>query len=205
MPAASAIVPAISAVEAGRLPLEAWPSERSAQLGLLCACGRRPIELKGPGCCRLCYYRRYRSWRWFGGLRERVLKRDRFSCRACGAARRLVVHHRDGHNAEPLLVTLCNRCHVRLHHSLQLRRWVPETLLGLWRELHPGVPLQLQLPFIMTIASVSGVRAGGQRGEPEAPQPELALSEKADEQPFRRTEALIGQDDGFGLAGRAGD
>jgi len=24
---------------------------------------------------------------------------------------------------------------------------VPEALLGLWRELHPAVPLQLQLPF----------------------------------------------------------
>ena len=41
----------------GMLPPKAWPSERSVQLGLLCACGRRPIELKGLGCCRLCYYR----------------------------------------------------------------------------------------------------------------------------------------------------
>jgi hypothetical protein len=57
----------------------------------------------------------------------------------------MVVHHRDGHNAQPLLVTLCIRCHVRLHHSLRFRRWVPNALLGLWRELHPGVPLQLQL------------------------------------------------------------
>ena len=52
------------------LPPKAWPLERSAQMGLLCACGRRPIELKGLGCCRLCYYRGYRSWRWFGGLRN---------------------------------------------------------------------------------------------------------------------------------------
>src|ERR1700722_6557959 len=71
------------------------PGGRGTQLGLLCACGRRPIELKGLRCCRLCYYRQYDSLRWFGGLRELILKRDRFECRACGEARRLVVYHRE--------------------------------------------------------------------------------------------------------------
>ena len=120
---------------------------QGTQLGLLCACGRRPIELKGQRCCRLCYYRQYDSLRWFGGLRDLILKRDRFQCRACGTARRLVVHHRDERNAQPLLITLCIRCHVRLHHSRRFRQWVPEALLELWRELHPRTPLQLQLPF----------------------------------------------------------
>src|SRR5277367_2521191 len=143
------------------------PEGRGTQLGLLCACGRRPIELKGLGCCRLCYYRRYHSLRWFGGLRELVLKRDRFRCRACGAARRLVVHHRDGHNAKPLLVTLCIRCHVRLHHSRRFRSWVPEALLGLWDELHPSAPLQMQLLFAMKrlAASVVGTATPAQRQE----------------------------------------
>jgi hypothetical protein len=63
----------------------------AGQLGLLCACGRRPVELKGLGRCSLCYYCEYHSWRWFGGLREAVLELDRFRCRACGARRRLVV------------------------------------------------------------------------------------------------------------------
>jgi hypothetical protein len=122
----------------------------AAQLVLLCACGRRPVELKGLGCCSLCYYRQYRSWRWFGGLREAVLRRDCFSCRACGARRRLIVHHREERNAKDLLITLCIRCHVRLHRSRRFRYWVPEVLLGLWRELHPGGPLQLQLPLTVT-------------------------------------------------------
>lgn len=121
-----------------------------AQLDLLCVCGRRPVELKGLGCCSLCYYRHYHSWRWFGGLREVVLKRDRFSCRACGAQWRLVVHHREERNKKALLITLCIRCHVRLHRSRWLRYWVPEVLLGLWKELHPGRPLQLQLPLVVT-------------------------------------------------------
>jgi len=162
-------------VEQGTLSLKAPREEQSAQLCLLCECGRRPIELKARGCCRLCYYRRYRSLRSFGGLRELILERDRFRCCACGAARRLVVHHRNLRNVKPLLITLCIRCHVRLHHSLHLRRWVPEALLGLWRELHPGAPLQLQLPFVMTIAAAYGIRAEGRQMTPEMPQPKLAL------------------------------
>jgi hypothetical protein len=125
----------------------------AAQLDLLCACGRRPVELKGLGCCSLCYYREYHSWRWFGGLREAVLKRDRFSCRACGARRRLVVHHREERNAKALLITLCIRCHVRLHRSRRLRYWVPEVLLHLWRELHPAGPMQLQLQLPLTVTN----------------------------------------------------
>jgi hypothetical protein len=192
-------------VEQGMLSLKTPPAEQRAQLELLCPCGRRPVELKAQGCCRLCYYRRYHSLRWFGGLRELVLQRDRFRCCACGAARRLVVHHRDGRNVKPLLITLCIRCHVRLHHSLHLRRWVPDALLGLWRELHPGAPLQLQLPFVMTIASAAGVRAEGRHGKLEAAQSKLALAEKLSEQSFRCAEAFIGQDDGFGFANRVGD
>jgi hypothetical protein len=38
---------------------------------------------------------------------------------------------------------------MQLHHSRHFRRWVPEALLGLWGELHPNAPLQLQLPFVM--------------------------------------------------------
>jgi hypothetical protein len=105
------------------------------------------VELKGPGCCRLCYYRRHRSLRFFGGLREVILKRDRFRCRACGDLRRLVVHHRNEHNEKRGLITLCIGCHTRVHCYGALRRWVPEVLLKLWTERHPRQPLQLQLHF----------------------------------------------------------
>ena len=155
---ASAIVPATSKMEQRALPFRstAMPAERNVQLGLLCSCGRRPVELKGLGSCRLCYYRDYRSIRRFGGLRELVLERDQFSCRACGTPRRLVVHHRSGYNARQFLITLCIRCHVRLHHSRRLRRWVPEVLLALWRELNPSGPLQLQLPLELRASRSKG-------------------------------------------------
>ena len=121
--------------------------EEPAQLALFCACGRRPVELPKPGCCRLCYSRRYRSLRFFGGLREVVLRRDRFRCRACGASARLVVHHRSGNNQKRRLITLCIGCHTRVHRYWGLRSWVPEVLLKLWRERHLREPVQLQLPF----------------------------------------------------------
>jgi len=154
----SAIVPATSKMEQRRLPLRALrvPPGRNVQLGLLCGCGRRPIELKGVGSCRLCYYRYYRSMRRFGGLRDLVLERDKFSCRACGAARRLVVHHRGGHNAKQFLITLCIRCHVRLHHSRRFRNWVPDELFALWREMNPSGPLQLQLPLELRLSALKG-------------------------------------------------
>jgi hypothetical protein len=116
------------------------------QLSLLCPCGKR-IALKALGCCRVCYDRRQHSLRLFGGLRERVLKRDRFRCRGCGRRSALVVHHRDRRNRADLLVTLCIRCHIRIHHSSGLRYWFPEMLVRLWREFHPTDPMQLQLSF----------------------------------------------------------
>jgi ribosomal protein S14 len=119
----------------------------SGQLSLLCDCGRRRIELPALGLCRLCYQRHYHSWRWFGGLRESVLARDRRRCRACGVARGLIVHHRTGENAEAALITLCLTCHVRLHRTRALRHWLPQTLFELWRELNPEAALQYQLPL----------------------------------------------------------
>jgi hypothetical protein len=108
-----------------------------AQLDLFCRCGRRSVELGRQGCCRLCYGRRYRSSRFFGGLREMILKRDRFRCRACSASTGLVVHHHNGVNQMCRLITLCIGCHTRVHRFRTLQSWVPVILLKLWSERHP--------------------------------------------------------------------
>jgi hypothetical protein len=79
-----------------------------------------------------------------------VLRRDRFRCRVCGSGAPLLVHHRGGHNERRLLITLCISCHVRLHRYRGLSRWIPKVLLELWSEIHPGQPLQLQLPLAVT-------------------------------------------------------
>ena len=52
-----------------------------------------------------------------------------------------------GCNRADLLVTLCIRCHMRIHHSSGWRYWLSEMLVRLWRELHPNDPVQLQLTF----------------------------------------------------------
>jgi hypothetical protein len=119
---------------------------QAVQLSFLCPCGSR-IALKNLACCRSCYDRRHHSLRFFGGLRERVLVRDRFRCRGCGKRSALVVHHRDRRNRTNLLVTLCIRCHVRIHRSSGLKYSFSQILVRLWRELHPNAPMQLQLSF----------------------------------------------------------
>jgi hypothetical protein len=100
------------------------------------------------GCCRYpCYDRRHHSVRFFGGLRERVLERDRFRCTVCRTQSRLLVHHRDRNNQTKSLIALCIRCHVRIHRSVGLRHWLTGRLLTLWRELHPRDPEHLRLVF----------------------------------------------------------
>jgi hypothetical protein len=135
------------------------PEDPKGQLQLLCNCGRRRIELMRLSCCRLCYQRHYHSLRWFGGLRELILQRDRRRCRACGETKRLVVHHRTGDNAKQVLITLCVRCHVSVHRTRSLRRWLPEALLELWRELHPHEVVQMQLPLAVRKAAAADLSA----------------------------------------------
>jgi hypothetical protein len=53
-------------------------------------------------------------------------------------------------------VTLCAGCHARVHRSRILRRWLPEILVALWREWHPGSVEQLQLPLELSAAVLSG-------------------------------------------------
>jgi hypothetical protein len=136
--------------------------EETGQLSFLCACGGKAVELKTLGCCRSCYDRQYRSRRLFGGLRDRVLRRDGYRCRGCGSQSRLLVHHRDNRNEEELLLTLCIGCHMRVHHSYGFRHWLPAMLLRLWHEWHEGDPVQLQLPLEWTAEEVeaSSVKRG---------------------------------------------
>jgi hypothetical protein len=115
------------------------------QRALFCPCGRQLPWV--AGLCRSCYRAAAHSRQRFAGLREEILERDGRLCRGCQSAGRLHVHHRQpGINRRELLVSVCATCHVRLHRWRTLRVWVPEPLVELWSEQHPGVPVQLQLP-----------------------------------------------------------
>lgn len=55
-------------------------------------------------------------------LRAKVLERDKFKCRQCGAPYNLEVHHikyPEAWGEERLedLVTLCDRCHAEIHRG----------------------------------------------------------------------------------------
>jgi hypothetical protein len=58
------------------------------------------------------------------------------------------------------LVTLCPACHALVHKLRRHRHWLPASLLGLWREQHPEVPLQLQLWIAPDLFGVSFLSAG---------------------------------------------
>jgi DNA-binding transcriptional LysR family regulator len=110
---------------------------------LFCECGQNPATLAGR--CRSCYFRAAHSRHRFAGFREQVLARDNFRCLVCQESHRLAVHHRrPGVNEPEFLVTVCAACHARIHRLRAIRRWIPEPLVALWIEQHPGVPVQLQ-------------------------------------------------------------
>lgn len=129
-----------------------------AQDVLWCSCGCTLVN----GTCARCNRRQRLSEENFGGLRERVLARDGWRCRACAEIDDLLVHHRrPGVNLMPWLITLCRRCHLRVHHTWRpayggwransrttrpLNKYRVDGLLReLWREVHPDLAEQLPL------------------------------------------------------------
>jgi 5-methylcytosine-specific restriction endonuclease McrA len=121
-------------------------------------CGAPPAV---AGLCAVCYRQRRHSLRYFAGLREEVLARDGCRCRGCGAGNQRAVHHRrPGVQEIAWLVTLCPACHALVHKLRRHRHWLPASLLGLWREQHPEVPLQLQLWIAPDLFGVSFLSAG---------------------------------------------
>ena len=120
---------------------------RTRQRVLFCRCGSSAIRARGL--CQRCYSRERADERHFAGLRERVLARDRHTCRGCQAtsvSTVLAVHHRQpGVSSLDLLVTLCPSCHAIVERTEVLFRDVPQLLRVLWRELHPAASEQLPL------------------------------------------------------------
>jgi len=60
-------------------------------------------------------------------LRNRVLRRDRWRCQACGTMSNLEVHHKEfrshsGDDSEQNLITLCSACHASVHRCEGLGR-----------------------------------------------------------------------------------
>src|SRR5579863_7814580 len=107
-----------------------------------CGCGLTAVK---RGLCSRCYAKGWYDRRHFGGHRQAVLERDGWQCRGCEGRELLIVHHRTGEQSPAQMITLCARCHARVHRLQAIRYWVSPVLLMLWEEQHPNQPLQLQL------------------------------------------------------------
>ena len=63
---------------------------------------------------------------WTKYIKEKIKSRDRYKCKLCGISQgdcfsTLIVHHKDSNkkNNEIInLITLCRRCHLKLHRKL---------------------------------------------------------------------------------------
>jgi hypothetical protein len=113
------------------------------QQTLWCPCGAAEPHAKGR--CRRCYDSHRRSLSRFGGRREQALARDGWRCVSC-AGDPPIVHHRRPGRTLSILITLCSKCHGRVHHAPRLVFGMSEILERLWREQHPRQAEQLLLP-----------------------------------------------------------
>ncbi len=124
---------------------------KKGKQGLLyCRCGREKILANGH--CATCYTLKRQDEEYFGGLRERVLERDGYACRGCGASgrdkRSIIVHHRiPGKSLLPLMISLCPGCHAKVHRTKAVLSQMPPLLLELWREQHPKGHEQTALDY----------------------------------------------------------
>jgi 5-methylcytosine-specific restriction endonuclease McrA len=120
-------------------------SDSTRQMVLFCSCGRSSILARGL--CARCYAAHWHDRKRFGGLRERRIAQDGRRCTGCGSEDVIVHHRRRGRDLRGL-TTLCPACHARIHKTLRLRygRMTP-WLRELWREAHPGLAEQMELPL----------------------------------------------------------
>jgi hypothetical protein len=124
--------------------------KKRVQRGLCCPCGR--TDMLAHGLCATCYTLKRQDEEYFGGLREKVLERDGYACRICGASghdkRSIIVHHRvPGKSLLHLMISLCPGCHAKVHRTKMVLTELPPLLLELWREQHPEGQEQTILDF----------------------------------------------------------
>ena len=127
-----------------------------------CPCGQPKVLARGL--CAVCYTLKRQDEAYFGGHREKVLKRDDYRCRVPGCTtikrgkRSVAVHHREPGNSDPAkMVTLCLPCHAKVSRTLYLENDWPEFLRVLWREQHPQGHEQRPLNFASTVPALQRV------------------------------------------------
>ena len=87
---------------------------------LCITCGKDfiPVRLAQKFCSKKCRDKSSGEDRRFSGIRDYIIRRDKFQCKTCGKKEGLVVHHKDWirtNNVPDNLVTLCRSCHKKEH------------------------------------------------------------------------------------------
>jgi len=69
--------------------------------------------------------RKYPKYKWLVKLFESILERDNYKCQICKEKAQLVHHiDKDNSNNNPNnLVSLCNKCHLKLHFPNKITEW----------------------------------------------------------------------------------
>ena len=120
---------------------------KSPQRAFCCPCGR--TDVLALGLCGTCYTLRRQDDEYFGGLREKVLRRDGYRCRVCDGLKPGVHHRVPGVSRLHLMIALCAGCHAKVHRTRAMFATVDASplLLVLWREQHPEGHEQIALDF----------------------------------------------------------
>jgi 5-methylcytosine-specific restriction endonuclease McrA len=77
----------------------------------------------------------------FGGLKYKVLERDKYKCVLCkkniSGKNMHCLHHKDTNkqnNTMKNLVTLCKACHSSIHYNLRGFQYTTEKMKKIWKE-----------------------------------------------------------------------
>lgn len=59
-------------------------------------------------------------------LRKQILERDKNKCVYCGSSERLELHHKKYTRKLEDVVTICKRCHLKIHNELKIKPKIPK-------------------------------------------------------------------------------
>jgi hypothetical protein len=71
----------------------------------------------------------------------------------------LLVHHRSYREDPELMITLCRRCHPKIHFLQWLTCYKHPYFVRLWREIHANRPFQLQFELVPEVVAIPALAA----------------------------------------------
>ena len=114
--------------------LRRW--RKAKQSVMFCSCGEG-TPVTRAGLCRPCQRKEWQE--------RRASTAQPHSCELCGKEKASLRRVKGDRDAAVPFPSLCKGCHMRIRRLRAIRHWLPARVAQLWQELHPGLPVQLQL------------------------------------------------------------